>query len=80
VYVVLDCIVGRREGRDVLATFVVTGKASASANRLGDVVTAFEQASAQALEALAQQSLIAAKNYRAQKSDKPVASSSRPSQ
>ena len=81
VYVVLDCIIGRREGRDVLATFVVTGKASASANRLGDVVTAFEQATAQALEALGQQALTAVRNAGAtQKSDKPVASSSRPSQ
>jgi cholesterol transport system auxiliary component len=80
VYVVLDCIIGRREGRDVVATFVVTGKASASANRLGDVVTAFEQATAQALDTLGQQALTAVKNARAQKSDKPVASSSRPSQ
>ena len=80
VYVVLDCIIGRREGRDVLATFVVTGKASASANRLGDVVTAFEQATSQALESLEKQALTAVKNARAQKSDKPVASNSRPSQ
>jgi cholesterol transport system auxiliary component len=81
VYVVLDCIVGRREGRDVLATFVVTGKASASANRLGEVVTAFEQATSQALDSLGQQLLTAVRDARpAQKSDRPVASSSRPSQ
>jgi cholesterol transport system auxiliary component len=81
VYVVLDCIIGRREGRDVVATFVVSGKASASANRLGEVVAAFEQASGQALKALNEQTLSAVRTAsEAQKSDKPVASSSRPSQ
>ena len=81
VYVVLDCIVGRREGRDVVATFVVSGKASASANRLGEVVAAFQQATAQALQALNEQTLAAVRAAsEAQKSDKPVASSNRASQ
>jgi ABC-type uncharacterized transport system auxiliary subunit len=81
VYVVLDCIVGRREGRDVVATFVVTGEASASANRLGEVVAAFEQATAQALKALHEQTLAAVRAAsEAQKPERPVASSSRPSQ
>ena len=81
VYVVLDCIVGRREGRDVVATFVVSGKASASANRLGDVVAAFEQATGEALKALNEQTLAAVRAAaEAQKSDRPVASSNRASQ
>jgi len=81
VYVVLDCIIGRREGRDVVATFVVSGKASASANRLGEVVAAFQQATAQALQALNEQTLAAVRAAsEAQKSDKPVASSNRASQ
>jgi cholesterol transport system auxiliary component len=59
VQVVLDCILGRREGRDVVATFIAAGTASASANRLAEVVAAFEQATGTALTALAQQSLAA---------------------
>ena len=55
VHVVLHCIVGRREGREVLATFTVSGTAAAAANRLGEVVLAFEQATGTALEALSQQ-------------------------
>jgi cholesterol transport system auxiliary component len=54
--VVLDCIVGRRQGREVLATFTVSGAAAASTNRLGEVVAAFEQATSTALDMLAQQS------------------------
>lgn len=56
VQVTFDCIIGRREGRDVVATFTVSGSAPAAANRLGAVVAAFEQASTGALNALAQQS------------------------
>jgi cholesterol transport system auxiliary component len=55
VYVVLDCIVGRREGREVVGTFEVSGSAAAGANRLSEVVAAFEQASASALGALTEQ-------------------------
>jgi cholesterol transport system auxiliary component len=56
VHVVLDCIVGRRQGREVLATFSVAGSAAAAANRLTEVVAAFEQATGTALDALVQQS------------------------
>ena len=84
VHVVLDCNIGRRDGRDVVGTFVVAGSATASANRLGEVVGAFEQATDAALSALTEQSLIAIRAAdaarAAQKSDKPVASSSRQSQ
>jgi cholesterol transport system auxiliary component len=55
VYVVLDCVLGRREGREVIATFTVSGTAPAAANRLADVVAAFEQATSAALTALSQQ-------------------------
>jgi ABC-type uncharacterized transport system auxiliary subunit len=55
VHVVLECVVGRREGREVLATFTAAGSAAAAANRLGEVVMAFEQASGVALGALSQQ-------------------------
>jgi cholesterol transport system auxiliary component len=53
--VVLDCILGRRAGREVLATFTVSGDATAPANHLSQVVAAFEQATGTALAALARQ-------------------------
>jgi cholesterol transport system auxiliary component len=57
VRVVLDCIIGRRQGREVLATFTASGAATASANRLAEVVGAFEQATGTALEQLSQQAV-----------------------
>jgi cholesterol transport system auxiliary component len=54
VYVVLDCVLGRREGREVIATFTVSGTAPAAANHLRDVVAAFEQATGAALRGLSQ--------------------------
>jgi cholesterol transport system auxiliary component len=55
VHVTLDCILGRREGRDVVASFVASGTALASANRQSSVVSAFEQAAGIALTSLSQQ-------------------------
>jgi cholesterol transport system auxiliary component len=55
VQVTFDCIVGRREGRDVVATFEAAASAPAQANRLGEVVGAFEQATSAALGTLSQQ-------------------------
>jgi cholesterol transport system auxiliary component len=55
IYVVIDCLIGRGEGREVIATFSVSGSATASANRLSEVVAAFEQASGAALNSLASQ-------------------------
>jgi cholesterol transport system auxiliary component len=55
VQVVFDCIIGRREGRDVVGSFTVSGSAAAEANRRSAVVAAFEQATTAALNALAQQ-------------------------
>jgi ABC-type uncharacterized transport system auxiliary subunit len=80
VHVALDCIVGRREGRDLLATFTASGAAAAPANRLGEVVIAFEQATGTALEALSQQTeqVVRGDVQRgAQNADKPLASISR---
>jgi cholesterol transport system auxiliary component len=57
VHVMLDCILGRRQGREVLATFSAAGSAAAAANRLTEVVAAFEQATGTALDALVQQSV-----------------------
>jgi cholesterol transport system auxiliary component len=44
VHVVLDCTIGRRSGRDVIASFVAEGSAAATTNKLSAVVGAFEAA------------------------------------
>jgi cholesterol transport system auxiliary component len=80
VHVLLDCIIGRRQGRDVLATFTASGASAAPANRLGEVVGAFEQATGTALESLSQQAEQAVRGdvqHAAQNADKPLASISR---
>jgi cholesterol transport system auxiliary component len=49
VHVVLDCTLGRRRDRQLLASFTAQGSARAEANRLGAVIAAFEAASAAAV-------------------------------
>jgi cholesterol transport system auxiliary component len=80
VHVVFDCILGRREGRDVIATFVASGEANAAANRVGAVVGAFEQATDAALNSLAQQAAQAAhaaQQHAPQNGENPVPSMKR---
>jgi cholesterol transport system auxiliary component len=55
VQVVLDCTLGKADGRDIVATFVASGSADARANRLADVVAAFQQATSAALASLSRQ-------------------------
>ena len=71
--VVLDCTVGRRQGREVLATFTAAGSAAAGTNHLSQVVAAFEQATGAALNALVQQSVQAVRSevQRASRSEQP---------
>jgi ABC-type uncharacterized transport system auxiliary subunit len=57
VHVVLDCMVGKREGREVVATFLAEGSATAAANKLGAVVAAFEAATNTALDSLSTQTV-----------------------
>lgn len=83
VQVVFDCSIGRREGREVLSTFVVAGSATAAANRLGEVVAAFEQATDTALQQLAQQARAAVRadaEHATQNGAAPAPSSNRHSQ
>lgn len=61
VQVTLNCALGSAAGRDIIATFVASGSAVASANRLGDVVAAFQQATDAAMTSLAQQAAAAAR-------------------
>jgi ABC-type uncharacterized transport system auxiliary subunit len=76
VYVVFHCTLGRREGREVIATFSASGEAPAAENRLAMVVAAFETATGTALTALSQQTARAAQAD-AQKGAKPVPSINR---
>ncbi len=66
IHVVLDCMLGRREGREVIATFLAAGSATATANRLGPVVTAFETAANAALDSLSAQAAQAVRTAMAQ--------------
>ena len=75
VHVVLDCIVGRRAGREVIGSFIAEASATASANRLGAVVGAFEEAANHALADIATRTAQAIQNP--QKVDAPVPSITR---
>jgi cholesterol transport system auxiliary component len=56
VFVTLGCTLGRRVDREVVKSFVAEGTATASANRLGAVIAAFESASRSAMAVLAENS------------------------
>ncbi len=76
VHVILDCTFGRRAGRDVISTFAAEGSAVAAANKLGDVVAAFEEAANMALASVATRVADAAQAA-GQKVDSPVSSITR---
>jgi cholesterol transport system auxiliary component len=61
-----DCAIGRRASRELVANFTAEGAAVASANRVGAVVDAFEQALNAALAQLAEQSAAAVRNPQVQ--------------
>jgi cholesterol transport system auxiliary component len=61
VHVTLDCALGSEEGRNIIASFVATGTATAAANRLSEVVAAFQQATDTAMASLSQQASAAAR-------------------
>jgi cholesterol transport system auxiliary component len=75
VHVVLDCTVGRRAGREVIDSFVAEGSSTAAANRLGDVVSAFEDAANKAIDEIAMRTAQAVKT--SQKVETPVPSMTR---
>ena len=75
IHVVLDCTVGRRTGREVIASFVAEASASAAANRLAAVVSAFEDASNKALDEISEATAQAVRT--AQKVEAPVPSMTR---
>jgi cholesterol transport system auxiliary component len=59
VYVVFDCTLARRAGRDLIASFVADGVAPAEENRLSSVVGAFEKAANAALTTMSDRSVAA---------------------
>lgn len=59
IHVVLDCTLGRRSDRRVVASFEAEGVAEPQANRVNAVIDGFERAAATALDALAAQTLAA---------------------
>jgi cholesterol transport system auxiliary component len=68
VHVVLDCIVGKREGREVIKSFLAEGTVPASANKLTAVVAAFESATNAALDSLSTQTIEAVRTALTNKS------------
>ncbi|MGH8328450.1 MAG: ABC-type transport auxiliary lipoprotein family protein, partial [Steroidobacteraceae bacterium] len=62
VRVILDCTLGVEDGRTILTSFVAEGSAGAGANKLGEVVAAFQQATDQALASLSQQAFAAVRD------------------
>lgn len=66
VHVTLDCTLGGDSGRMVLASFVAAGSSAAGANRLSEVVAAFQRATDQALASMSQQAFAAVQASRAQ--------------
>jgi cholesterol transport system auxiliary component len=57
VHVVLDCIIGKREGREVIKSFLAEGSVPAAANKLSAVVAAFETATNAAIDSMETQAL-----------------------
>lgn len=67
IHVVLDCLVGKREDREVISSFLATGSAQASTNKMSAVVPAFETAANAAIDSMATQTLEAVRNSLAHK-------------
>jgi cholesterol transport system auxiliary component len=63
--VVLDCSLGARQGRELVASYVAQGSASAASDRMREVVAAFERASNTALASLEAQTASATRAYAA---------------
>ncbi|HEY7886627.1 MAG TPA: ABC-type transport auxiliary lipoprotein family protein [Steroidobacteraceae bacterium] len=59
IHVTLDCTLGMEDGRTILASFAADGSAAAGANRLSEVVAAFQRATDQALASMSRQAIAA---------------------
>jgi cholesterol transport system auxiliary component len=65
VTVVLDCTLGARQGRELVASYVAEASAPAASDRMREVVAAFERASGTALASLEAQTASATRAYAA---------------
>ncbi|MEZ5500955.1 MAG: ABC-type transport auxiliary lipoprotein family protein [Steroidobacteraceae bacterium] len=72
-----DCLLGSERQRQLLGTFTVTAEVQAAANRMAAVVTAFEQATQQALREVNREVIARGEAASAQNEDSPVASITR---
>ena len=63
VEVVLDCTLGARAGRELVASFVAEGSATAAGDHMSEVVAAFETAASAALASMGQQTAAAARSF-----------------
>ncbi|MBW4051666.1 MAG: hypothetical protein HIU85_09410 [Proteobacteria bacterium] len=72
VRVTLDCTLGSESGRRILASFSVSGSAAAAANRLSEVVAAFQRAADQALSSMSQQAFAAVRTAQPGGADAPA--------
>lgn len=68
VHVTFDCTVGSEDGRHILASFVAAGSDAAGANKLTDVIAAFQRATDQALASMSQQTFAAVQTARSRAS------------
>ena len=59
VEVVLDCTLGARQGRELVASFVAEGSATAAGDHMSEVVAAFETAASAALTSMSGQAVAA---------------------
>jgi cholesterol transport system auxiliary component len=71
VRVTLDCTLGAEDARTIAASFVAAGSAGASANKLSEIVAAFQQATSQALQSMSRQASAAARRSSARPSAAP---------
>ena len=62
---VLDCTLGARQGRELVASYVAQGSAPAASDHMREVVAAFERASDTALASLEAQTASATRAYAA---------------
>lgn len=62
VFVAFDCTLGRHRDRELLSSFTAQGSATAGADRLGDVVAAFQAAATDAVAELEKQAATAVAN------------------
>jgi ABC-type uncharacterized transport system auxiliary subunit len=65
VRVVLDCTLGARAGRELVASFVAQGSATAAGDRMSEVVAAFETASSAAFASMSLQTVAATRAFAA---------------